>query len=101
MSSFNVDPFDLSIVSQKDCPKSSNGDHGVNINIDDDTFSAKSIAGVIRKAGEKIGDGVEYLANGAKKVYHDVADSKGSGEKEQVTQRARYVTPNPSAEWLP
>lgn len=99
MSSFNVDPFDLSIVSQSDCPKSRNGDHGVNINIDDDTFSAKSIAGVIRKAGEKIGDGVEYIANGAKKVYKDATED--SKEKQEVPSKGRYVTPNPNSEWLP
>lgn len=94
LSAVNIDPFELSIISQKGCPK---GENGTNINIDDETFSAHSVAGVIRKAGEKIGDGVEYIAGGAKKVYHKVTDGDDD-KKEEVTHT---TVSNPYAEWLP
>lgn len=89
LQTFNINPYDLSIISQSNCP--SNGS-GYNINIDSDTFSAASAAGVIRKAGEKIGDGVEYVAEGAKKVYNKFSDGpeKRSGK-----------VMNPDSEWLP
>ncbi|RZC33917.1 apolipoprotein D [Asbolus verrucosus] len=93
LSAANIDPFDLSIINQKGCPKE--GENGTNINIDPDTFSAQSVAGVFRKAGEKIGDGVEYIAGGAKKIYHKVADSAEEKDK------SKLVTSNPDAEWLP
>lgn len=94
LSTFNVDPFSLSIISQKNCPRTN--DSSVNINIDDDTFSAQSVAGVIRKAGEKIGDGVEYVAGGAKKIYHKYSDT------EDTTDRSgRLENKNADAEWIP
>lgn len=52
--SVQVDPFELSLINQKDCPR--NLTAGVNIDINDDTISAKAAAGVIRKAGEKLGE---------------------------------------------
>lgn len=94
MSSYNIDPFDLSIITQTDCPKTQNG---VNIGIDSDTFSAHSIAGVVRKAGEKIGDGIEYVAGGAKKLYQNVA----AEVKEETTDKSRKYSAEPEAEWLP
>ncbi|EFA05391.1 apolipoprotein D [Tribolium castaneum] len=94
LAAANIDPFDLSIISQKNCPK---GENGTNINIDDETFSAHSVAGVIKKAGEKIGDGVEYVAGGAKKVYNKVAENIGDDKDE----KSKLVTINPNAEWLP
>lgn len=66
LSSFGVDPYDLSIVSQAGCPK--DADQGYNIHIDPDTFSAANIANVVRKAGEKLGDGVEWTLETSKKV---------------------------------
>ena len=53
MAGSQIDPFDLSIINQKDCPR--NLTAGYNIKINDDTISAKAAAGVIRKAGEKLG----------------------------------------------
>ncbi|XP_017781329.1 PREDICTED: apolipoprotein D-like [Nicrophorus vespilloides] len=91
--SYNIDPFDLSIISQKNCP-TINGT-GVNIGIDDETFSAQNIAGVIRKAGDKIGDGVEYVAGGAKKIYHKYSDKS----VEQSDRNAKFDSPQ--AEWIP
>jgi apolipoprotein D and lipocalin family protein len=99
LSSFNVDPYEMSIISQKDCPKV-NSSEVYNINIDDETFSSQSVANVFRKAGEKIGDGVEYIAGGAKKVYHKISDSVDDS-KEDTTTRARVEAANPYAEWLP
>lgn len=97
LTAANIDPFELSIISQKDCPKK--GENGTNINIDDETFSAHSIAGVIKKAGEKLGDGVEYIAGGAKKIYNKVTES--GEESGSSTNKAKLVTPDPDAEWLP
>lgn len=66
LSSFGVDPFDLSIVNQTGCPK--DAEQGYNIHIDQETFSAANIANVVRKAGEKLGDGVEWTIDASKKV---------------------------------
>lgn len=66
LSSYSVDPFDLSIVSQSECPKET--EDGVNIHIDPNTFSTSNIANVFRKAGEKLGDGFEYVVGAGKKV---------------------------------
>lgn len=66
LSSFNVDPFDLSIISQNGCPKDASD--GYNIHIDPDTFSAANVGSVVRKTGEKIGDGVEWTIGAGKKV---------------------------------
>ena len=68
MSNFGVNPYDLSIIDHSKCPADTN----LNINIDKDTFSPQSIAGVVRKAGEKLGDGVEYAAEGVGKIYNHV-----------------------------
>lgn len=97
ISSYGIDPFDLSIINQKDCPKDT--DEGVNINIDDDTFSAQSVAGVVRKAGEKIGDGIEYVATGAKNLYNKASDKLE--ESHQTTDKSGKVLQHPDSEWLP
>jgi hypothetical protein len=65
LSTFGVNPFDLSLIDHTKCPPETN----LNFDINPDTFSPESIAHGVRKAGEKLGDGVEALANGAKKVY--------------------------------
>lgn len=105
LASFSVDPFDLSIINQTGCPKE--GEAGWNIHVDSNTFSAKNIANVFRKAGEKIGDGFEYAVNAGKKIYNQYTDSS----KEEVTsnnnnnngrQAERLtVSQEPDAEWLP
>lgn len=56
----------MSIISHVGCPKEN--EEAYNIHIDDDTFSAASIAGAVRKAGEKLGDGVEWTIDASKKV---------------------------------
>lgn len=105
LASFSVDPFDLSIINQTGCPKE--GEAGWNIHVDSNTFSAKNIANVFRKAGEKIGDGFEYAVNAGKKIYNQYTDSS----KEELTsnnnnnngRRAERLTVSqePDAEWLP
>lgn len=93
MANAQIDPFELSIISQNDCPR--NQTAGYNININDDTISAHAAADVIRKAGDKIGDGVEYLSGKAKTVYNKV--SKDSGEDVKPSKQQVH----PDAEWLP
>lgn len=67
---------------------------GYNININDETISAHAAAEVVRKAGDKIGDGVEYLSGKAKDVYHKVKDSDEDVKPEKQVA-------DPDAEWLP
>ena len=56
LSSYGVDPYDLSIISQTECPKHPNGTaNGVNINIDPETFSSHNIGEAVRKTGGVIG----------------------------------------------
>lgn len=97
LANSQIDPFELSIISQKDCPR--NLTEGYNINIDDETISAKAAAGVVRKAGEKIGDGIEYLSGKTKEVYHKVADK--ADETSDMTKEKLRKTMNEDAEWLP
>ncbi|XP_077298334.1 apolipoprotein D-like [Arctopsyche grandis] len=109
LSAFGVDPYDLSIISQKNCPKHPNGTtNGVDININPDTFSAHNVAGVIRKTGEKIGDGFEYVASAGKNAYNHLSN-KDSPDKDRITEydptnlavHARASHPDDEVEWLP
>jgi hypothetical protein len=98
LASHQVDPFDLSIVSQKSCPKL-NEDGGFNININPETFSAKNIGSWVRKAGEKIGDGVEVVVSGSKSLYNKWrGDSRESGETARLTQAPAN---NNDDSWMP
>lgn len=111
LSRSGVDPYDLSIINQNDCPKHPDGaPNGVNIDIDPDTFSAHNIAGVVKKAGEKIGDGIEYVAGAGKTVYNKLAhsdDKNGKLERERESEEASNVAlfsrnnPDLDAEWMP
>lgn len=74
LGSHNVDPYDLSIINQSGCPKES--EEGYNIHIDPETFSSASIGNAVRKAGEKLGDGVEWTIGASKKVYNVAKDVK-------------------------
>lgn len=75
MSMFGVNPFDLSLIDQSHCPGSKD-ETNVNIDINPDTFSSQNIAGVVRKAGEKLGDGIEVAADGVGKVYKGLTEKK-------------------------
>ncbi|XP_054280806.1 apolipoprotein D-like [Macrosteles quadrilineatus] len=94
LSAFGIDPYDLSRIDQSECP--SEGDPPkVDININSETFSTKSIAGAVRKAGEKLGDGVEIVAEEAKKLYNTVS-SKSKDKEELIENQERN-----QVEWLP
>lgn len=74
----------------------------VNIDIDDDTFSAHSVAGVVKKAGEKLGDGIEYIAGGAKKLYEKATSAEETDKRpQQQQQQPKRIDMHPDAEWLP
>ncbi|XP_030755029.1 apolipoprotein D-like [Sitophilus oryzae] len=97
LSSSQIDPFELSLIKQIDCPK--NASEGVNIKINDYSVSAKGAADVIRKAGEKIGDGVEYISGKAKDVYHKVSDKSEESSEKVKSQYSKTI--DPDSEWLP
>lgn len=97
LSSFGVDPYDLSIISQNDCPVHHNGStDGININIDPETFSSHNIGQAVKKTGSAIADGVEYVVEAGKTVYHKVASSK-----EDLTEAPGSRLFKDDAEWLP
>ncbi|XP_046405552.1 apolipoprotein D-like [Ischnura elegans] len=92
LNTLGIDPHDLSIIEQSNCRVNASGD-GVKINIDEDTLTPGSVAGVVRRAGDVLGDGIEAAAMGAKKVYHTLASSTAENE--------RISSPDSDAEWLP
>ncbi|VEN42820.1 unnamed protein product [Callosobruchus maculatus] len=98
LANAQIDPFELSIIKQKDCPKDLQ--EGYNININDETISAKAAADVIRKAGEKIGDGVEYISGKTKDVVEKVYD-RDVEMIEPVSSKATLRKMDPDSEWLP
>lgn len=97
LASHSVDPFDLSIISHADCPKDAS--EGFNIHIDPDTFSAANVANVFRKAGEKIGDGVEWTIGATKKVYHKLTNSTPETETSDKIMH-QPQTSDQDAEWV-
>ncbi|XP_013147124.1 PREDICTED: apolipoprotein D-like [Papilio polytes] len=106
LASFGVDPYDLSIISQSNCPGRPNGaTEGVDININPNTFSTHNIGEVVRKTGGVIADGVEYVVEAGKKVYHKVTDSKEDLTETPNTHLASpnrlSAKPDDDAEWLP
>jgi apolipoprotein D and lipocalin family protein len=86
IASSNVNPFDLTIVNQNDC---SNLNSTMRVEINGNTFSSQNIGEAVRKVGSKIGDGVEYVINGGKKIYKSVSNSETKG------------VPDNEAEWMP
>jgi hypothetical protein len=58
------------------------------VEINGNTFSSQNIGETVRKVGSKIGDGVEYVIEGGKKLY-----KMASSEKRGV--------PENDAEWMP
>jgi apolipoprotein D and lipocalin family protein len=106
LTAFGVDPFDLSIISQKDCPR---GNNSFDINVDPHTFTVDNLGNVVRKAGQKIGDGVEWIGHQGSKVYHKIAGGEDKSDKKPVTPT--NITPLPKdingkyenneIEWIP
>lgn len=85
LSLFGVDPYDLSIITQMECP---HGNQSLDINIDPNTFTAENFGNAVRKAGEKIGDGVEWVANASSKLYHKI---KGDEEENKSKSTSRTI----------
>jgi len=80
LQSYGVDPFDLSIINQSNCP-SLGRETKINVDITPDTFSSQNIGSWVRKAGEKIGDGVEWTVEKTKTLYKKVSGSDSSNER--------------------
>lgn len=87
LNSYGVDAFDLSIISQSNCP-SAGVDSKINVEINPETFSSQNIGSWVRKAGEKIGDGVEWTVDKAKTLYKKVNgdSSPNSGDRSAKVQ---------------
>ncbi|XP_020287259.1 apolipoprotein D-like [Pseudomyrmex gracilis] len=107
LSQYGVDPYDLSIVSQSGCPT---GNNTVDINIDPNTFTAENFGNAVRKAGEKIGDGVQWVANAGSQVYHKIAGSEENRSSSTTEQSGRVTTNDRNSagkietndvEWIP
>lgn len=85
LQSYGVDPFDLSIINQSNCP-SLTQETKINVDITPDTFSSQNIGSWVRKAGEKIGDGVEWTVDKAKKVYKKVSGDDSPDRSGKLTE---------------
>ncbi|XP_014237983.1 apolipoprotein D-like [Trichogramma pretiosum] len=98
LASFGVDPFDLSIIVQTGCPR---GNNSLDVNVDPHTFTADNLGQVVRKAGEKIGDGVEWIGQQSSKVYHKITGKESKPDFEPVqqggTSRAAAIEPIPGS----
>ncbi|XP_015593139.1 apolipoprotein D isoform X2 [Cephus cinctus] len=103
MSNYGIDPYDLSIIPQTGCPV---GNNSLDININPGTFTAENFGNVVRKAGEKIGDGVEWVAHTGSKVYHKLAGTEekpkpeGNGRRGEVVRDSGKIETN-EVEWIP
>jgi apolipoprotein D and lipocalin family protein len=95
LNSYGVDAFDLSIINQSNCPTIT-GDTKINVEINPETFSSQNIGSWVRKAGEKIGDGVEWTVDKAKSVYKKVSGdtSPNSGDRSAKLTEADSI-------WIP
>ncbi|XP_034934646.1 apolipoprotein D-like [Chelonus insularis] len=89
LTSFSVNPFDLSIVPQTGCDK---GDDPVKIDINPDTFSTENLSNVFRKAGEKLGDGYEWVVSKGSEVYHKIAGAASDDDNKTPEYPAHVAT---------
>jgi apolipoprotein D and lipocalin family protein len=94
LQSQGVDPFDLSIVNQSNCP-TMGGESRVNVDITPETFSSQNIGNWVRKAGEKIGDAVEWTVDKSKTIYKKVSGGDESNE------RSGKLTESEKPAWMP
>jgi len=95
LNSYGVDAFDLSIINQSNCPSLSR-ETKINIDIRPETFSSENIGKWVRKAGEKIGDGVEWTVDKAKMIYRKV-----SGSYDERKENANKLTEGEKPVWMP
>jgi len=101
LSQYGVDPYDLSIISQSGCP---HGNNTLDINIDPNTFTSENFGNVVRKAGEKIGDGVEWIAQKGSSVYHKIAGTEETTTTERNDRRYKNSgerLETNDVEWIP
>lgn len=91
LSQFGVDPFDLSIISQSGCPQ---GNNSLDINVDPHTFTSESFGNAVRKAGEKIGDGVQWIAHAGSQAYHKITGTESTDQKTSTTEQNSPITTN-------
>lgn len=85
LQGYGVDPFDLAIINQSNCP-SLTRETKVNVEITPHTFSSENIGNWVRKAGSKIGDGVEWTVDKAKTIYKKVSGSDDTNRSERLTE---------------
>ena len=95
LQSFGVNSFDLSIINQSNCPTITQ-DTKINVDINPETFSSQNIGNWVRKAGEKIGDGVEWTVDKAKGIYRSV-----SGGSNNSSERSAKLTEAEKPIWMP
>lgn len=62
----------------------------MHVEINQKTFSSENIGQTVRKVGSKIGDGVEYVIEGGKKLF----------KKTSLGSEMRGI-PDADAEWMP
>ncbi|XP_011637689.1 apolipoprotein D-like [Pogonomyrmex barbatus] len=89
LGQYGVDPFELSIIVQTGCPQAN--EDNLDINIDPNTFTSENLGNVVRKAGEKIGDGVQWIAQTGSQVYHKLTGTEES-QTSSTTERNNRVT---------
>jgi len=108
-----VDPDDFSVVDQASCRTKE--DSSLNVKIDDKTFSAGNVAGVVKKVGQAVGSGVdkagEVLGSGISKAsevtsdivesFADKDDNKKTGVKNLNALLDKAKVQENEAEWLP
>jgi hypothetical protein len=107
-----VDPDDFSIVDQANCR--SKEDSSLNVKIDDKTFSAGNVAGVVKKVGQAVGDGIDkagdVLGSGISKaadVTSDIVQTFAEKEKKSSPVKSlnelldKAKVQENEAEWLP
>jgi hypothetical protein len=97
---YGVDPYDLSIIEHSCNPPD---EDTLDININPTTFTAGSIAGVVRTAGDKLGDGIEAAAEGASSLYNRFYGSSINASVKKDREEVSNDRHNPSndVEWLP
>lgn len=82
----------------------------MDINIDPNTFTSENLGNVVRKAGEKIGDGVQWVTQTGSQVYHKLTGTEEGHATSSTTERNGRVTTNirndgrletNDVEWIP
>lgn len=83
-------------------------DEKFTIDITDTTFNKENIKQTLKKVGSAIGDGVDFLVKGAKRVYHSVKNDENTNEsgkqnryrEREETTDGHHIYFEPNAELL-